>query len=186
MVIATCLHDPLVHLGSACALALLLGSAGLHKLRDPQGFARVLDDYAAAFAGLLPTRLRAVLVGLLPGLELLAAGGALASPWQPWAAAPAAILLALYTAVLAGVTWRGVAIADCGCHFGGRPQPPGRALVLRNLLLLLPALNLLAPMGERPLVWFDAVTLGFALASGVALYLLANLLISNRASLGEP
>lgn len=185
MVIATCLHDPLVHMTCACALALLLGSASLHKLRNPQGFARVLDDYASAFDGLLPARLRALLSGLLPGLELLAAGGVLASLWQPWAAAPAALLLALYAAVLAGAAWRGSAIADCGCHFGSHPQSPGWALVVRNLLLLLLALNLLAPMGQRPLVWFDAITLGFALAGCAAFYLLANLLISNRASLRE-
>ncbi len=185
MVIATCLHDPLVHLTSAGALALLLGSASLHKLRDPQGFARILDDYGAALGGLPPTRLRALLGRLLPGLELLAAGGALVSVWQPLAALPAVLLLALYAAVLAVAALRGASIADCGCHSGGRPQPPGRALVVRNLLLLLPALNLLMPMGERSLVWFDAITLIFVLAGCVTLYLLAHLLISNRASLGD-
>lgn len=185
MVIANGLHDPLVHLTCASALALLLGSAGLHKLRNPQGFARILNDYSAAFEGLLPGWVRAVFVGLLPSLEVVAAGGALASLWQPWAAAPAAFLLALYVIVLASAAGRGAAIADCGCHFGGRAQPPGWVLVVRNLLLLLPALNLLAPMGERPLVWFDAITFGFALASGTVLYALANLLIANRTSLRE-
>jgi hypothetical protein len=179
------MHDPLVHLASAVALALLLGAAALHKLRDGQGFARVLDGYASALGGLPPASLRPALARLLTGLELLAAAGLLASPWRPWAAAPAVLLLALYAGVLATAVRHGAAIADCGCHFGARRQAPSPALVVRNLLLLVPALNLLAPMSGRPLLWFDVVTLGFVLASGAVFYPLANLLISNRASLRE-
>ncbi|PMY73367.1 MULTISPECIES: MauE/DoxX family redox-associated membrane protein [unclassified Pseudomonas] len=183
MVISVYLHDPLVHLASAGGLALLLSAAGLHKLQRPQGFAVVLNGYGAELGSLLPTRLRTWLSGLLPVLELLAAAGLLASLWQPWAACPALCLLAFYTLVLAIVALRGSSIADCGCHFGDRPQPPGWSLVLRNLLMLLPALNLVSPMIERPLLWFDGITLTFATAGGVVLYQLAHLLISNRASL---
>lgn len=175
------IDEPLLHLASAAALGLLLGSAGLHKRRDPQGFALIFADYRAALGDLLPVRL----ASLLPGMELLAAAAVLASPWQSFAALPAVALLALYALVLAIVAWRGTPIADCGCHFGGRPQPPGSALVLRNLLLLLPALTLLVPMGDRALVWFDAITLAFVLAGSWVLYRLAHLLISNRVSLRE-
>lgn len=185
MVISAYLHDPLVHLASAGGLALLLSAAGLHKLQHPLGFAAVLNDYGAELGRLLPTRLRTWLSGLLPMLELLAAAGLLASLWQPLAAWPALCMLALYTLVLVIVALRGSGITDCGCHFGGRPQPPGWSLVVRNLLLLLPALNLLAPTNERPLMWFDGITLTFALTGGVVLYLLAHLLISNRTSLRD-
>lgn len=175
------IDEPLLHLASAAALGLLLGSAGLHKLRDPRAFALIFTDYNAALGGLLPGQF----ASLLPALELLAAGAVLCSPWQAFAALPAVSLLALYAMVLASVAWRGASIADCGCHFGGHPQPPGRELVLRNLLLLLAALNLLTPMGGRALVWFDLITLAFVLAGSVALYRLAHLLISNRTSLRE-
>ncbi|MDH4561795.1 MauE/DoxX family redox-associated membrane protein [Pseudomonas sp. BN411] len=185
MVIAAFLQDPLVHFACAGGLALLLGSAGLHKLRDGQGFARVLEGYGTAFGGHLMGRAQGLLRVLAPTLELLAAAGVLMSPWLPLMVLPAVLLLALYAVVLALGARRGAAIEDCGCHWGGRPQAPSRGLVWRNLVLLLPALNLLLPAQSRPLVWFDAITLAGAVLSGLAFYLLANLLIANRTSLQE-
>ncbi|AOE85694.1 MauE/DoxX family redox-associated membrane protein [Pseudomonas sp. TCU-HL1] len=185
MVISTFLQDPMVHLASAGGLALLLGSAGLHKFRDGQGFARVLQGYGAVFGGHLMGRTQSLLRVLVPSLELLAAASVLMSVWLPLAALPAVLLLALYAGVLALGARRGAAIEDCGCHWGGRPQAPSRGLVWRNLVLLLPALNLMLPAQGRPLVWFDAITLVGAVFSGLAFYLLANLLIANRTSLQE-
>lgn len=185
MVIAALLQDPLVHFASAGGLALLLGSAGLHKLRDGQGFAQVLQGYGAAFGKPLMGRTQTLLRVLVPVLELLAAAGVLMSVWLPLAALPSVVLLALYAAVLALGARRGTAIKDCGCHWGGRPQAPSRGLVWRNLVLLLPALNLMLPALGRPLVWFDAISLAGALCGGLALYLLANLLVANRTSLHE-
>ncbi|BAN48075.1 MauE/DoxX family redox-associated membrane protein [Metapseudomonas resinovorans] len=184
MVIAAFLQDPLVHFASAGGLSLLLGSAGLHKVRDGQGFALVLRGYGAAFGGPL-MKLNGLFKVLVPALELLAAAGVVASVWWPLAALPAVALLALYAVVLALAARRGAAIQDCGCHWGGRPQAPGLALALRNLVLLLPALTLLLPTMSRPLVWFDAISLAGALCGGLALYLLANLLVANRTSLHE-
>lgn len=183
MVIATYLQDPVVHLSSALGLGLLLGAAALHKLQDGQSFARVLDDYGTALGLVLPRWLRSVLARLLPWLEMIAATGLLVSSWVPWAALGAAILIGLYAVVLAISVARGAVIEDCGCNFGGNHQALSGALVWRNVLLLLPVLNLMAPMQDRPLVWFDAVTLGFLLPSVAALYMLTNLLISNRVSL---
>lgn len=181
--IATYLHDPVVHLSSALGLTLLLGAAALHKLHDRQGFARVLDNYGVALGGMLPHGLRLVLARLLPWLEMIAAVGLVLSFWMPWTALLAGLLLALYALVLVASVARGAVIEDCGCHFGGKPQAPSMALVWRNVLLLLPMVNLMGPMQGRPLVWFDAVTLGFLLCSVAVFYLLANLLISNRISL---
>ncbi|GLZ86541.1 hypothetical protein Pres01_25920 [Metapseudomonas resinovorans] len=185
MVIAAFLQDPMVHLASAGGLVLLLGSAGLHKVRDGQGFARVLQGYGVALGGQLIGRTQDLLRVLVPALELLAAAGVLMSLWLPPAALPAVLLLALYAGVLALGARRGADIEDCGCHWGGRPQAPSGGLVWRNLVLLLPALNLLLPAQGRPLVWFDAITLAGAVFSGLAFYLLANLLIANRTSLQE-
>ena len=185
MVIGAYLHDPVVHLISALALAALMASAGWHKLRNPDAFANVLSNYAQAMGFSLPGGARALLQYLLPGLELLAAAAVLMSPWLPVAAWPVVCLLALYALVLAVSAKRGAAIEDCGCHFGSKPQPPSMALAWRNVLLVLVAVNLTLPMLDRPWVWFDAVTGLFALLSAVMVYLLANLLISNRISLRE-
>jgi hypothetical protein len=183
VVIPTVLQDPLVHLASALGLGLLLGAAALHKLQDGQNFSRVLDDYGIALGKALPLWLRPLLRRLLPWLEITAVMGLLLSFWIPWAAMGAAILIGFYALVLAISLARGAVIEDCGCNFGGDHQTLSRALVWRNLLLLLPVLNLMAPMRDRPLVWLDAVTLGLLLPSFAALYILTNLLISNRVSL---
>jgi hypothetical protein len=183
MVISIYLQDPVVHLASALGLGLLMGAAALHKLQVGQAFSRVLDDYATALGVALPLWLRSVLGRLLPWLEMTAAIGLLMSVWVPWAALGAAILIALYAVVLAVSVARGAIIEDCGCNFGSKHQALSGALVWRNVLLLLPVLNLMTPMHDRPLVWLDAVTLGFVLPSIAALYILTNLLISNRVSL---
>jgi hypothetical protein len=185
VVIADFVRDPLVHLACAVALALLMGLAGLHKLRASAAFASVLDGYASALGWLLPSWLRAVLRRVLPWLELLAAGAVLASYWIPWAAWPTVLLLGIYAGVLTLSLRRGLAIEDCGCHFGATRQAPSVALVWRNLFLLLLALNLTLPSYERALLWFDALTLGFGLLSAVVAYLVFNLLISNRTLLRE-
>lgn len=170
------IDDPLVHLASAGLLAWLLAAGGAQKLRNRPAFVEVLRRYGQA------PRPRAVLSWLLPVMELLSAAGLLASGWLPWLAAPAAALLTLYALVLAHSVWRGKAIEDCGCHFGGKPQPPSPALVWRNLLLVGLTLNLLWPVAVRPLSWFDALTLAFLLIGAVVLYGLSHLLISNHAA----
>ncbi|MBA6109928.1 methylamine utilization protein MauE [Pseudomonas asiatica] len=182
MVIAELLHDPLVHVASVGALSLLLGAAALHKLHEPRAFADVLQRYAQVLGAWCAAP---VWTYALPMLEVLGAAGLLLGLWWPWTALPAVCLLVLYAGVLALAVRQGSAIEDCGCHFGGRPQPPAPALAWRNLLLALLACNLLAPMAERPLTWLDAFTLVFVFVSAAAVYLLANLLISNRASLRQ-
>ncbi|MDH0646959.1 hypothetical protein N5D48_09820 [Pseudomonas sp. GD03858] len=182
MVIFELLGDPLVHAASIGGLVLLLGSAALHKLQAPQVFAEVLSGYAQVLG---PWCAAPVWVHLLPLLEVLAAAGVLLSPYWPSAALPALALLVSYATALAVVVYRGLVIDDCGCHFGSRRQPPTHALVWRNLALALVACNLLVPAAERALTWLDGFTLVFVFVSSVALYLLANLLLSNRASLRQ-
>lgn len=182
MVSVELLHDPLVHVASAGGLGLLLGAAALHKLRSPEAFAQVLQRYAQVLG---PWCAAPRWPHLLALLEVLAAAGLLLSSRWPLAALPAALLLALYAGVLALGARHGAVIEDCGCHFGGRPQPPARALVWRNLLLAALAANLLVPMSARTLTWLDAFTLVVVFIGAAASYQLANLLISNRVSLRQ-
>lgn len=178
MVSVELLHDPLVHVASVGGLALLLGAAALHKLHDPRAFAEALQRYARVLGRWCAAP---VWAHLLPVLDVLAAAGLLLSLWWPLATLPAVVMLVLYAGVLAAAVGEGASLEDCGCHFGGRRQPPSRALVWRNLLLALVAGNLLVPMNERALSWLDGCTLVFAFVCVAALYLLANQLISNRA-----
>lgn len=171
------IDDPLVHLASAGLLALLLGSSGMQKLRNRSAFDQVVQRYGLGQGS------RRVLVILLPVVEILCAAGLLLSQEIPLLATPAVVLLGLYACVLAVSVRRGVAIEDCGCHFGGKPQPPSVALVWRNLLLTGLALNLVAPATGRPLAWFDVLTLFFLLISATALYGLAHLLMANHDAL---
>lgn len=169
--------DPLVHLASAGLLALLLGSSGMQKLRNRSAFVQVLQRYG------LGQGWRRALAFLLPVGEILSAAGLILCLKMPWLAAPAVVLLGLYAGVLAISVRRGEAIEDCGCHFGGKPQPPSVALVWRNLLLTGLALNLVLPATGRPLAWLDVLTLFFLLISATALYGLAHLLMANHAAL---
>jgi len=171
------IDDPLVHLASAGLLALLLGSGGMQKLRNLSNFMQVLQRYGLGQGS------RRALGFLLPVGEILSAAGLLLSLEMPWLAVPAAVLLGAYAGVLAISVRRGEAIEDCGCHFGGKPQPTSPALVGRNLMLMGLALNLSLPANVRPLVWFDALTLFFLFISAAALYGLAHLLMANHVAL---
>lgn len=182
MVIVELLHDPLVHLASVGGLGLLLTVAAFHKWRERQAFIDVLRRYAHALG---PWCAMPVWALLIPVVELVAAVGLVLSLGYPGAALPAVCLLVVYAGVLTLAVRQKSAIEDCGCHFGGRAQPPAPALVFRNLLLALLACNLLSPITERPLIWLDSFTLVFVFVSTAAVYLLANLLISNRVSLRQ-
>lgn len=173
-------NDPVWQWAVSLGLAWLLGSAALHKLRQPQAFVGVLQGYA-----LLPRWAERPTGFLLGGLELLAAVGLLCAWLRPLAATLAALLLLLYAAVLALSLRRGVQLADCGCHLGARQQRLSGALVWRNLLLLGLALSLWLPPLQRPLGWLDALVCLLALLLGALFYQLANTLLANQSSARE-
>ncbi|UUT22911.1 MauE/DoxX family redox-associated membrane protein [Pseudomonas sp. T8] len=175
--VVSCLHDPVLHVAVSLGLTLLLGGSALHKLRDSTRFQVVLSSYR-----LVPSKLLRFVASVLPLIELIAALGALMSLWIPLWASLATGLLMLYAGVLAVSVRRGTAMEDCGCHFGNQRQALSVELVWRNLLLALLAANLLYPMIERTLGWFDLAITFFALLTGAIFYLLANLLVATRTS----
>ena len=164
--------DPVWISASSLGLALLLGAAGLHKLRDRAGFAQVLHGYG------LP--LDKPLTLLLAVLELISAAGLLLPTLRVAAALLAASLLLLYAGAMALSLLQGRRIADCGCHLGRQSQAVSAPLVWRNLLLALLALNLLQTPGVRVPGLFDALLIGALLICGCVFYLLANTLIANQ------
>lgn len=174
------LTDPVWVTASSLGLAVLLGAAALHKLRERAGFARVLHGY-----GLLPETLDKPLALLLAVLELLAAAGLLLPALRATAALLAAALLLLYAGAMALSLMQGRRIDDCGCHLGAQRQDVSLPLVWRNLLLVLLALNLLQAPGSRRLGLYDDLLVGCLLLCGCTFYLLANTLIANHHSARE-
>jgi hypothetical protein len=149
------------------SLALLFALAALHKLRDLRGFTALLADYR-----LLPT---AAAAPVAPALALaeLAIGVALCTPtWGPLAARAAALLLALYAGAIAANLARGRRAIDCGCGLAPRPLDAG--LVVRNALLVGAALVAALPASPRALVWVDALSIGFGIATAACLFAAAD------------
>lgn len=172
------LSDPVLHMATSLGLGLLFGAAGVHKLRDRAGFAVVLQSYVAV-------GLEKPLSVCIPLLELLCALALQLPALRSAAALLAAALLAVYAAVMAASLLQGRRIADCGCQFGKQPLAVSAPLVWRNLLLMLLALALLLPAGDRALGLYDGLVISLALLMGGTFYFLANTLIANRNSARE-
>jgi hypothetical protein len=157
--------DPALGVALRGALALLLGSAAAHKLRDRARFARVVAEY-----GLLPEPITGGVALALAGLELALAAGLAVPAVAGRAALAAAALFALYGAAIAINLARGRREIDCGCGASGSEQPLSPRLVARNALLVAAALAAALPSGARPWVWIDAVTVTGGIAWLAALY----------------
>jgi hypothetical protein len=167
--------DAVLVLTARVLVTLVFGAAALHKLRRPRAFLFVLRDYAVLPAAALPAA-----VPLLIGAEAFAAGGLWWPTLRVYAAAGGAGLLAAYAAAIAWNLLRGRREIDCGCAFGGLPQPLSPGLVLRNTLLLVPcALASLAPTAPaQPLAaWGLSLTGAAALC---AVYHAWGTLLANR------
>lgn len=163
--------DPALGLALRGGLALLLGSAAWHKLRD-------LGAFRAALAGyrLLPEPLIGVAAVLLVAAELATAGALLVSSSGGFAAAA---LLALYSLAIAVNLARGRREIDCGCFGPAARQPLSTALVVRNAALVALALACALPAAPRALVWIDALTVAAAIGFGALVHGSVNALLAN-------
>ncbi len=110
-------------------LAVVLGAAGVAKLRDRGGTAEALAAFGA------PRRSVAALAVALPIAELVTAA-ALVPRRAAWGAALAALaLLATFTAAVARALARGQR-PDCRCFGQLEPSPIGASTLVRNGALL--------------------------------------------------
>lgn len=168
--------DPQVHGLIGMALALLLGSAAAHKLREPQRFAAQLAAYRLLPEAVAPLAGRAL--GALEAFLCLA----LLLPWTRAAAGPAvALLLALYGGAIAINLLRGRRHIDCGC--GDVPVPLSLWLLVRNAVLVAGAAVLALPVSERALGWLDPVLGLPALIAVVLAHLAFEQLLGNHGRL---
>ncbi|MDJ0868722.1 MAG: MauE/DoxX family redox-associated membrane protein [Myxococcota bacterium] len=160
--------DPLVAATLRVALALLLAAAGLHKLRDRDGFREALRGYR-----LLPEAGVAPLALAAPGIEGALAGLLLWPESAPGAAAAIFALISVYSAAIAVNLVRGRTHIDCGCFGPAGRQTLSGWLLVRNAVVLAGAAAAALPSGLRPLVWLDAFTLAAAVLGLVLLWLAA-------------
>lgn len=166
--------DPVAHVVLRAALALLFLAAALHKVRDPGRFRVTLAEYrllpralvAAAAAALVAAEAGVAVALALPGRSLPGALGA-------------AGLLAVYGLAVAVNLARGRRDLDCGCAGPALRRPISGGLVVRNAVLAAAALATLAPVGPRPLVWLDAVTVLGATGALAALWAAAERLLAH-------
>ena len=113
-------------------LAMVLAWAGLAKAIRPRAWDQALGGYA------LPGGVQRVARWGVPAVELVVAGALVFGPSRP-AAAAATALLAVFTAAIVRARRRLGRRLPCGC-FGGRRTRDARAVLARNVSLLLLAL----------------------------------------------
>lgn len=169
--------DPVFHWTLRLGLALVLGTSGLSKLRDLEGFRRSVANYR-----ILPPSLEGGAALLVPLLEL---GGAvlILSPAYPLGVTLFLLLLVLFSgAILWGLQQGGG--FSCGC-LGGVEEPLSPWLLLRNAVLaVLAALAYLGPE-PRSLGLLDALSVLMGGLFFLLAYLTASLFLANWGRMGE-
>ena len=158
--------DPAIGLLVVAVVALLFGSAAIHKLRDLQRFDEIFAAYAVA-----SVVARWHLSWVVPVLELATALGLLADTTRPYAAALGALLLLSYALAIGINLRRGRRDLACGCGGPNERRPIAPWMVGRNLVIALVVLSTLAPWSARPLGFTDAVTVAFGLSTLALIYL---------------
>jgi len=158
--------DPVPASVLALALAALWTAAGVHKLRDPGGFADALAAYA-----LLPQRAIDVVARAIPLIEITVAIGLLLRVSREAAALVSTLLLGLYALAIAINLRRGRRELDCGCLGFGRRSTISMTLLWRNGALVLASLAAgVLPRRERALDWIDLFTVTVGVAAAALLY----------------
>lgn len=119
------------------ALGVVFIVAGATKIGHPADFAASITAYRLG----LPAPLVAVVALALPALEILLGAYLVAGLLLSLSSASAAVLLALFTALVASAVVRGLH-APCGCFGPGDREPATWLTVARDGALLVPALYL--------------------------------------------
>ncbi|MEE8580962.1 MAG: MauE/DoxX family redox-associated membrane protein [Myxococcota bacterium] len=166
--------DPALQLSLRMALALLFLISLRHKLRDFAAFRTSLAGYRILPSGCVT----ACAVGFMLAEACLAA--ALLAPGLGVASAlGATALLGVYSAAIGINLLRGRREIDCGCRAPGAGEGLSEALLVRNALLILVALQGALPAGGRGFHWLDGFT---AVGGAICLALLYTAVDSSLAN----
>ncbi len=167
------IFDPVALWVSRFVLLFVFGVAAFHKLSSPPAFVATLRNYR-----LLPAALTSVVAYLIIGAELVTTLGlAFGQHNAGWLSAA---LLFIYAGAMALNIIRGRRDIDCGCAGPAQRQPLSRWLVIRNLVLLIPAIIVTQPTMMRTMLVMDWFTVLFCVISVTVLYAAANQLLANR------
>jgi len=157
--------DPVVATIIALGTAVLLGWAGLHKIRERREFFEVLTAYR-----LLPGSVIPAATHVLPSVELLTAFGLLVPASRRTACVAAAALLLGYGCAIGINLARGRRDLDCGCSLAAGRRPIAAWMLLRNGILASAALAAAFPWMARPLTWIDMMTIVAGASAAALLY----------------
>lgn len=177
--------DPVLATGAQAGMAIvvLLGAAA--KMRRPAAFRDALGGYR-----LLPDALTAPAAFALPLAEALGAAALLFPDTRTIGAGVLVALLFAFAAALAINILRGHTDIDCGCSGFAATWPDAHAQadaprgigwfhVARALLLAALAATAFVEPAARAVVWFDYLTLFFAVLLIVCTLLTADVLLAN-------
>jgi hypothetical protein len=158
--------DPAIGLLLVATVAVLFGSAGVHKARDLKRFDEIFSAY-----GILPAISRWHLSWLVPVLELAVAVGLLFDASRLYAGVLGIALLLAYASAIGINLRRGRRDLACGCGGPDERRPIARWMVGRNIVVALALFGALAPWTGRPLGFTDVVTVTFGLLTLALIYL---------------
>ncbi len=153
-------------------------SAAWHKLRRPDRFRVVLDNYR-----LLPFPAHALHALVLGLAEAAIGAGLLIASTRTTAATAAIVVLAAYALAIGLNLVRGRREIDCGCSGPGAEQPISWHLVARNCLLAALAATTFIAVPARTLGWIDWLTMAFAGLLAIVIYRGAGVLLENQLKL---
>ncbi|MGL6224158.1 MAG: hypothetical protein ACRC6L_11295, partial [Steroidobacteraceae bacterium] len=91
-------------------------------------------------------------------------------------------LLLAYGVAMTLVVVQGRRTLDCGCSLGGTSQPVSAALIVRNSILALLALNAARATESRELFLYDWALVVLMALVGIVLYGTANTVIASQAT----
>ena len=175
--IVTVLGDPVLVLATSIGLASLFFAAALHKLQQRSEFRAALEGYGVLSPAMVGPALR-----LIPLAEAATALGLLLPQTRSLAALSGAALLLAYAAAMTLVVVQGRRTLDCGCSLGGASQPVSAALIVRNAILALLALNAARATESRELFLYDWALVVLMALVGIVLYAIVNALVASQAT----
>jgi len=167
--------DPLIHYGLRAFLALVVGASLLHHVRDLSRFRNAVAGYDLLPAPLVPVAVVLMLIVFAAMVPLLLGAGWIAGT-AAMAGYAAFAFFAGFGLMIAFNLWRGHVEMDCGCSWmaSERISP---FLVVRNAVLAAAALAIVVEPSGRALIWVDHINILFFAFGGLALVMVADLLI---------
>jgi hypothetical protein len=177
--------DPVLATGLQAGAAIVVLLGAFAKWRRPGAFRRALGDYR-----LLPDTLVAPVALAIPAAETLGAAALLFPATRTLGAAVLVALLLTFAAALAFNIVRGHTDIDCGCSGFGAPQASaprgiGGSHIARVLLLAALVATAFIESSARQIVWFDYLTLLFAVLLIVCALFIVDALIANAPQLSQ-